>query len=116
VANAQKQSPKFYSGTATELLVDCRRVAALDKGENEAVFDVQRCGSYLRGFADGISVAKIAHPQDVFFCLPTTISEDELTRVVVKYAEDHPEQLHVSAPVFVLSAYRRAYPCRITKP
>jgi hypothetical protein len=64
------------------------------------------------GFADGIAVAKTVHPNDVFFCLPAPMTMEELTRVVVKYGNEHPEKLHMHAAIFVLDALTQAYPCR----
>ncbi len=110
--HAQNQSSGMFGGTAGELMTDCRQVAALDRGDKTAMMAIERCSKYIVGVTDGIAVDKMAHPTDVFFCLPDRISDEELTRVVLKYGEDHPEKLHLTSAVFVVSALTEAYPCR----
>lgn len=83
----------------------------MDRGDKTAIHDVQRCSLFIVGFADGIAVAKTVHPADGFFCLPDRMSQEELTRVVLKYGDGHPEMLHLTAAVFVMKALGEAYPC-----
>ncbi len=110
--SCEGQKPQsFYGGNALELMNDCRKVEMLDRGEQNAIFDVTRCGSYIEGVADGVSMAKTIHPGDVFFCLPEHISMEELTRVVAKYGNNHPEELHLLAILLVVNALKQAYPC-----
>ena len=72
---------------------------------------LQACSSYIEGVVDAISADKIAHPDDVFFCVPKEATYEQFARVIVKYGDDHPEQLHLSAVIFVVNAFSSAFPC-----
>jgi hypothetical protein len=110
---APTPSVYFYGGTAAELVQKCRNVKILDNADtNMASFaDLQACGSYLQGVVDGINVDKLAHPTDVFFCVPQEVTKEEFVRVVLKYGDDHPEKLHLSSIIFVIQAFSSAFPC-----
>jgi hypothetical protein len=47
-------------------------------------------------------------------CIPTgVVSTSEATKVVLKYLDDHPEQLHVLGTALILNALKEAYPCNV---
>ena len=73
--------------------------------------DLQACGSYIEGVVDAISADKIAHPNDVFFCVPKEATEEQFARIILKYSDNHPEKLHLSAVVLVIEALTSAFPC-----
>ena len=45
-------------------------------------------------------------------CIPEEATNFELARVVVKYLNDHPNQLHKSYRLLVMLALEDAYPCK----
>jgi len=45
------------------------------------------------------------------YCLPDDVTRYQLTKVVVKYLEDHPEKLNQSAGLLVWQAFQEAFPC-----
>jgi hypothetical protein len=44
-------------------------------------------------------------------CIPSTAKLGQLMRVVTKYLEEHPEQLHLAAAGLVYNALIEAFPC-----
>jgi hypothetical protein len=88
------------------------------KGEGpepeNALFGQITCVAYLSGFLDSHSIAVSLGDsrEEVNFCLPAAgISNDQAKRIVIKWLESHPSQLHHSSRMLVLSALREALPC-----
>lgn len=70
------------------------------------------CASYLSGAIDMhvlmADTGLIRH----LFCLPRSgISNDQALRVFVKWAREHPHELHKSARVSIVIALSEAFPC-----
>jgi len=111
---AQAQpSVYFFGPSGAELVQKCRSVKILENDDKNkwSMINLQACGSYIEGVVDTISAVKIKHPTDVFFCVPEKATEEQFARVIVKYGDDHPEKLHLSAVVFVVNALSSAFPC-----
>lgn len=47
------------------------------------------------------------------FCVPEEVTSIQLSKVVLKYLTEHPDQLHFSAASLVVPALEEAYPCKI---
>ena len=67
---------------------------------------------FLGGFIDGNIITRYdgeKHP----LCLPSTgIQTEQAVRIVHKYLENHPEDLHLGAQILVFIALRDAFPCK----
>lgn len=73
------------------------------------------CMGFIQGIIDTDTIAHTdenGHPTGPKLCVPAEASERQLAKVVVKYGDDHPEQLHLPAVVIVLLAMKGAFPCR----
>ena len=46
-----------------------------------------------------------------YFCVPTDASDGQLVKVVTKYLNEHPEELHTDAAGLVANALQDAFPC-----
>jgi hypothetical protein len=66
------------------------------------------CSSYVEGFMDGIEASKGARE----ICWPKGVTVFQVVRVVTKWLNDHPEDLHHTARVEVMIALTTAFPCR----
>jgi hypothetical protein len=89
------------------------------KGEGpepeNAILGKVTCAAYLSGFLDSHSLAVGLGDsrKQMNFCLPPAgISNDQAMRVVIKWLEAHPEELHESSRMLVLLALRDAFPCK----
>jgi hypothetical protein len=65
-----------------------------------------RCIAYVVGAVDGMWWG-----EPNLICLPQGVTQDQLAEVVAKYLEDHPERLHLGAPVLIADALQPAFPC-----
>ena len=45
------------------------------------------------------------------FCAPSQVPVDQLVRVVVRYLEEHPGQLHNPAHGLIYASFKEAFPC-----
>lgn len=90
--------------------------------EANRFYGAGRCIGYIAGLNSmqmimvawklpGLAVSD-DYKKDFLYCLPDNIEYTrQLTRVVVVYGKDHPENLHLEAGVFALMAFRHFYPC-----
>jgi hypothetical protein len=80
-------------------------------GENEPTA-TGTCLGYVDGVVSGLQLATNAARAKPLFCMPKGVTVGEGIRVVMKYLNDHPPDLHQSAPLLILNAMLAAYPCR----
>lgn len=116
--------------TGNQLLSVCKKGIALMDGialsesdQHEAV----ECAIYVQGFRDGhlataaykammrkdnkdITLSDISAQQ--IFCDPDEATVGQMTRIVVRYLESHPDTLHGSSGILVMRALKAAFPCR----
>ena len=112
--------------TGLDVLRSCK--AALDDSPvsdpEEAVLRIARsslCSGYLGGMIDmnvvykELVMSQLA-PDSGFFCPPSEgFQTEQGIRIVVKYLESHPEELHQGKRVLVIQAFGKAFPCKGNK-
>ncbi|WP_156897031.1 Rap1a/Tai family immunity protein [Ferrimonas kyonanensis] len=49
---------------------------------------------------------------ETFFCVPSQVTAGQLVRVVVKYLEENPSQLHIHEGFLISTALATSYPCK----
>jgi hypothetical protein len=96
---------------SVSLLHGCQAaVNVMDGGTLEEDLQYQEaswCVGYLAGIQNLNAINEQPH-----FCDPDTGTSSEQTiRIVAKYLQDHPEELHEPAVSSVLRALRAAFPC-----
>ena len=104
-----------------ELLQDCNAaIAAIDHSETSKPSDaleVGLCLGRVGGVMDTMLVWQIAddaHKQEPFWgsCIPADVSPTQAVRVVLKYLNDHPEELNRGDSTLVMSGLSKAFPCK----
>jgi hypothetical protein len=75
-----------------------------DRNYSENTFEAWRDG-YCTGLVNGVTNAS---PR---VCPDEAVTTGQTLRVVVKYLEDHPEELHLDNAVLVEKALAKAFPC-----
>jgi Ssp1 endopeptidase immunity protein Rap1a len=65
------------------------------------------CIGYMAGFAHAISSTSTPD-----FCLPESINLGVVVKAFLKYVDEHPQELQLSAKVTVPHALQQAYPCK----
>jgi hypothetical protein len=98
-----------------KLLRDCQaniRVAERTHREGSVeVLQAAFCAGYVLGVADLHGIETLTRPALRVFCLPETWEVLQGIRVVVRYLQTHPEQLHLVGATLVYVALHEAFPC-----
>ena len=70
------------------------------------------CSGYVTGIADyQDTLLAWSELDERYFCLPDDATTMQLVKVVTKYLNEHPEDLHLSASSEVGNALWNAFPC-----
>lgn len=114
----------------TELLQDCQEAVRHIDGA-EASPGAAACILYVTGYTDGLLCAALIKmlgpecrdlsPEETWkhgwseigaFCPPVNLSDQQVVRVLVKYLQDNPQQLHRPARILIMMSLVDAFPCR----
>ena len=78
--------------------------------------ELSECIGYISGVVDAGTIASQRNENGKFpVCIPETVSKGQLVRVYLKYADNHPERLHLVAATLVVEALATAFPCAVVK-
>ncbi len=101
---------------------ECQLVIASDTRNLSAVenADAAHCLGYLAGASDTLNFwedenRELKTSLKPPACLPREATMSEFARVVIKFLEDHPNQLHHSYGTLVMVALHEGYPCKDSK-
>ncbi len=100
--------------TGMDLLRGCNAIIQAEEGKEVSMEDQLMSFywiGYLGGFNDAAVLIDTAAAHGIYCVPPTGIENDQLVRVVKKYLDEHPEDLHQSARILILFALREAFPC-----
>lgn len=86
---------------------------------NVSVPDSAQCASFINGFREGTDLYRIIYnlreveidPEYWSFCIPERVTNNQLIRVIVKYLEDNPSELHTQRSFIIADALHSAFPC-----
>ena len=87
------------------LLKECQKAVKLvddDYAKYADVSDIASCTGFIHGL--------MAVPNTIF-CMPVNVSGYQVMRVLVKYLQEHPEDLHLAKGELALDALADAFPC-----
>lgn len=81
--------------------------------DSPAELGVLFCVGFISGFMDAFAIIEGMTDRKVrFFCLPKRgISNDQAVRVFVKWATEHPGDLHTTARSTLMIAFTNTFPC-----
>lgn len=72
--------------------------------------EAEFCDAFILGIRDGVALATQLRDIKPIFEAPQEAKQDQLKAVVVKYLNDHPEELHKPAGMLVILALSKAFP------
>jgi hypothetical protein len=103
------------SGTMEELVRKCEGKAGSSRDATEKLIEdimgTGQCIGFFSGILDANALAESVLGKPLF-CLPKIgISVDQAQKIYLKYAKDHPEELHQSARATVAVVLMQAFPC-----
>lgn len=110
--------------TAGQLADGCRALHSLLDGQEEspnisqedATIRMARaglCSGYTQGVITGYVLAGSASGAEssTNLCMPEEVMANQLSRMVVKHVQDHPETEHEDATKFIVTLLLRTFPC-----
>ncbi len=87
-------------------------MAAIESRNHEE-FSAGYCIGYVDGIDEMTNMINITRePSKRAFCRPENATTRQIVRVVYKYLEDHPEELHEDAYFLAIKALQNAFPCK----
>jgi hypothetical protein len=95
-------------GSTTEILPGCRFFA--ERKIPSDIIDVMRYG-LCQGTIQTVMGLGSAFHGPARFCRPDESSIFQGILVTLRYADQHPERLHIPFSVMVVEAFREAWPC-----
>ena len=99
---------------AESLVHECKGVENVDLDKMTVPakdsMGVGLCLGYIAGISDVDKVDAVAKQNRL--CVPDNASGAQLAKMIVKYGDDHPEELNEPGVMFVISAMKKAFPCR----
>jgi Ssp1 endopeptidase immunity protein Rap1a len=108
----------FFGGTGNDLLGWCSH-PEVRAGETMQVTELVTtardngmCLGYIVGVSDQAMGDQASGHAKRNYCLPSEVHSEQLVRVVKKYLEDNPVQLHYGAEVLTINALTDAFSCR----
>jgi len=99
---AASAQAEFYRGN------DLSEVCVDSETDTTAYMRYARCGGYILGVVDSITRLKA---YDDALCLPDGVTAGQLTKVVEKFIDDNPAELHRPGAEVVAFAMFDAFPC-----
>jgi hypothetical protein len=107
---AERPREVLFSQLTGEQLVDLCKHAERETLDSESL----ECQMYLAGFRDGYNIAMYIFndQKQSRFCPPDAVTVSQMAKVVVKYGNDHPQDLWLRAGLFTITALKEAYPCQ----
>ena len=100
--------------TAEFLVQECKDVENLDPDKltvpAKDAMPVGFCLGFVAAFNDIDKLDAVDKRNRT--CVPDNASGTQLAKVIVKYSDDHPEELNKPGVIFVTLALKRAFPCR----
>ncbi|AZE73941.1 hypothetical protein C4K00_3720 [Pseudomonas synxantha] len=97
------------------LLSACQTTIRFSDDNSKKVdpFDVGQCTGIVEGGEGAILVLNDSVSANMKTCYPANGTTNiQKARIVVKYLQEHPDQLHLPAAALTLISYMGAFPCK----
>lgn len=106
---AQKIQAPSTNGLA--LLRQCHLAKSFIEGggSTESAPEAMYCLGVINGAFDALQLSTLGAPK--MLCLPKSITTAQLTLVVIKFVDEHPEALNMSDGTLATIAIVASYPC-----
>jgi hypothetical protein len=105
--------------SGSKLLRNCNSYLMLVDGSSNSkiILGAGICLGTVRGIIDAGAVFDTFADQDDkpppnVFCVPESVSTDQGIKAVIKYLEEHPEELHQRGTTLTVLALKQAFPCK----
>jgi hypothetical protein len=102
------QMQTFKSGN--KLLSECSPLFSQNKSKIELLAEAS-CFSYIKGVFDLHQTLVARGKIEAQICKPLDVDLGQIGRVIIKYIEDNPDKVNITASSLILPALSEAYPC-----
>lgn len=99
-------SPIAARNDTSHLAESCRDVLGSDDA-----FGSGYCLGFIQGVRDLAQIMVQVTPKEHLLCIPPQVTTGQLSKVFVRWADNHPEQLHIPPVVGVHRSIIAAFPC-----
>lgn len=111
LASGVATADRKYDGN--ELLGQCQQYIKLaDSEPNYDRIDVGMCAGFVEGVNSMVYFYSDELKKEDKYCMPGSVTNGQMVRILVKYLKDNPKLLNKSNTVLVWSAFKDAYPCK----
>jgi hypothetical protein len=69
------------------------------------------CLGFIVGAMEGWQTGVAFHRQAETICIPRGVEVGQMMKIILKYADDHPQDLHLPAGFLVVIAMQKAFRC-----
>ena len=107
------QMQTFKSGS--KLLNECTPLLTQNKNTTELLFEAS-CLNYIKGVFDMHQTLVARGKIELQICKPTDVDLGHLGRVIMKYLNENPQKLKITASSLILPALSEAFPCPESQP
>jgi hypothetical protein len=103
-----------YINTGSILLERCNEAMNMIKGEMSLTIEGAYCIAYIDGFLDadklyvGLNEELYNSNLNWKLCIPPSVTIEQVIRIVVKFLEENPEQLHESYDLLTMLALTKS--------
>ena len=106
----------IHGPSGNDLLSKCSGITNYNEQtgrvDASAAWPLGYCMGYISGMVDSIDVLAAVTKRPGAFCAPVATTIPQLTRIIVKYGNDHPEELHLPGMSLITNALSSYFPCR----
>lgn len=107
-------SCQAFSTTGNELLQSCKD--SVKSRQNAAEIQSTACSGYIDGAIDAYNMVRSGLGYDTKYpegniCIPADTPASQKVHMLIKFMEEHPEQLHLDGSELVIDAFLKAFPC-----
>ena len=111
-------SPLFFSMNVfaidgNELMSKCLDAQQVADNQRDLTYPTAISTGFCLGFSQGVQNTLQFFPKEAGVCFPKEgITAGQSMRIILKYLQDNPSQLHQKDTVLAVIAFKKAYPCR----
>lgn len=99
-----------------ELLRKCNAtIQAADtstKLAGKSHIDIGWCLGYFDGVRSSAHIYQTIFKENQVYCIPESVENGQIIRVVIKYLNENPKDLHQHESLLTMAAIREAFPCQ----
>jgi hypothetical protein len=111
VSGGAQATDRTYDGN--ELLAHCQQyIKVADSERNYDVLEAGLCAGFIEGVNSTVYFYSDVLKKNEKYCMPDTVKNAQMVRIVVKYLKDNPKLLNQSRTGLVWAALKDAYPCK----